>query len=493
MTRRTCWAVGIAGLLAILGPVTFATTGIAGSRPVRPQETSVPGRGSSAPGVTVLPATATALLRDFKGGAHPLQFKAAITVNPGGSAVTWDVNGIAGGDQIVGTISDSGLYTPPAVLPNPATVTIRATLQAPNHPSGSSVVTIDRNVRWTTTNAVRTGPCDFASMLANKGTEVDCHYTLSSDRIERDVRFHVGRPYVAGNAAVIHFHGSGGTYTADICTREARAGNWFAMADEKAIVAVCPHGIAGGPQVQGWDIWWTPYLPTVDDGGFAWALLKDVETHLGVSPKKRYITGISAGGDIQSRLVIEDGALIAAMASIDGSMSQFDDQDTLCAAQPRENGPCKGRVLPPMPYPVSSFHIKGTINVNHYHPFCSLNSHSGTLQEDFDYARAQIHAASPVPNTNTFCPGGRGAPEGTETYKKATGGMDGAVVYAYVLQNGLHKWYAVEDISPATCPPADATAAYNCQLRIDFPTVTRQTEPEYVWQFFVEHPQRKGS
>jgi hypothetical protein len=192
---------------------------------------------------------------------------------------------------------------------------------------------------------------------------------------------------------------------------------------------------------------------------------------------------------VMSMLAIEDGSLIAAMAPIEGSMSSWDDLDTLCAASPREGGSCAGRVLPPMPYPVSSMHIKGTINVNHYHPFCSLNSHSGTLQEDFDYCRAQIGAGPPVPNANSFCPDGRGGAEGTETYKTATNSRTGAVVQAYVLQNGLHRWYP-GDISPDVCPPADPTAAYNCQLRIDFPEVSLRSEAEYVWAFFAAHPQR---
>ncbi len=43
------------------------------------------------------------------------------------TAVTWAVNGIAGGNATVGTISSSGAYTAPASVPNPATVTVTAT------------------------------------------------------------------------------------------------------------------------------------------------------------------------------------------------------------------------------------------------------------------------------------------------------------------------------------------------------------------------------
>jgi uncharacterized protein (TIGR03437 family) len=41
-------------------------------------------------------------------------------------AVTWQVNGVAGGNAAVGTVSAAGVYTAPAVLPNPASVTVTA-------------------------------------------------------------------------------------------------------------------------------------------------------------------------------------------------------------------------------------------------------------------------------------------------------------------------------------------------------------------------------
>jgi len=56
--------------------------------------------------------------------------------------VTWQVNGVTGGDSTHGTINASGLYTAPAAVPSPATVTVTAISQADNTKSGSTVVTI---------------------------------------------------------------------------------------------------------------------------------------------------------------------------------------------------------------------------------------------------------------------------------------------------------------------------------------------------------------
>ena len=65
-----------------------------------------------------------------------VQLTATVTGNSN-TAATWQVNGVTGGAAATGTISTSGLYTPPAVIPNPNTVTITAVSQASASASGS--------------------------------------------------------------------------------------------------------------------------------------------------------------------------------------------------------------------------------------------------------------------------------------------------------------------------------------------------------------------
>jgi hypothetical protein len=69
------------------------------------------------------------------------QFTATVQ-GPTNTAVSWSVNGVAGGNATVGTISDQGLYTAPTTIPSPATVSITATSQAVTSLSGSASVTI---------------------------------------------------------------------------------------------------------------------------------------------------------------------------------------------------------------------------------------------------------------------------------------------------------------------------------------------------------------
>ncbi len=68
------------------------------------------------------------------------QFTATVTST--NTAVTWEVDGIAGGNSTVGTITATGVFTAPATIPTPATVTITAVSAADNSSSGSAQATI---------------------------------------------------------------------------------------------------------------------------------------------------------------------------------------------------------------------------------------------------------------------------------------------------------------------------------------------------------------
>jgi hypothetical protein len=74
------------------------------------------------------------------------QFTASVTAtgNPNRN-VNWSVDGIAGGNATVGTVSATGFYTAPSNLPAPAAVTVTATSQADASKSGSAVGTVTSN------------------------------------------------------------------------------------------------------------------------------------------------------------------------------------------------------------------------------------------------------------------------------------------------------------------------------------------------------------
>ena len=69
------------------------------------------------------------------------QFSATVR-NAANTGVVWEVNGVAGGTSTTGTITAAGLYSAPAAVPSPATVSVTAVSEADSSVSASAMVTI---------------------------------------------------------------------------------------------------------------------------------------------------------------------------------------------------------------------------------------------------------------------------------------------------------------------------------------------------------------
>ena len=93
------------------------------------------------PSVTVLlePTSAVVALGQTQ------QFQAAVS-GSANATVIWDVNGVVAGNSIFGTISGTGLYMAPTVMPNPASVTVSAISQANPHDRASAIVTLQDGI-----------------------------------------------------------------------------------------------------------------------------------------------------------------------------------------------------------------------------------------------------------------------------------------------------------------------------------------------------------
>ena len=70
------------------------------------------------------------------------QFTATVSNDSQNKGVVWQVNGVTGGDATHGTISTGGLYTAPASLPSPASVTISAVSVADPTRNATATVTV---------------------------------------------------------------------------------------------------------------------------------------------------------------------------------------------------------------------------------------------------------------------------------------------------------------------------------------------------------------
>jgi hypothetical protein len=127
--------------------------------------------------VTVTPATPT--VNNFA----TQQFTAAVTGTTN-TAVTWQVNGVAGGSQATGFISSSGLFVAPGAVPTksdgsgnsvPTTVTVTAVSQANTAVSKSATVTIAPQNQNIQSGAIKLGSSGGnANAFSTSGTKITC-------------------------------------------------------------------------------------------------------------------------------------------------------------------------------------------------------------------------------------------------------------------------------------------------------------------------------
>lgn len=104
--------------------------------------TKTPGVPPARASVSIMPLAANVRA----GATQP--FTATVTGSMNQS-VNWSVNGVAGGNASTGTIDATGLYTAPATLPNPNTISINAASAADSSASATSQVTL-----WNPTPAI---------------------------------------------------------------------------------------------------------------------------------------------------------------------------------------------------------------------------------------------------------------------------------------------------------------------------------------------------
>ena len=153
--KRIWITPAIISVLLVAGCAGFGSKS-GGSSPTTPP---------SSAGVVVTVAPVTAMVR---AGATQA-FTAAVTGNAN-TSVTWSVNAAAGGSAATGTIDATGLYTAPANLPTPNTITVTATSAADTTKSGNGAVTLENPVPVLTSVSPTTiAPGAFSLTLNGSG------------------------------------------------------------------------------------------------------------------------------------------------------------------------------------------------------------------------------------------------------------------------------------------------------------------------------------
>jgi serine protease len=123
---------------------------------------TAPASGCAPIVVTVSPATSSMQ-------THATQTFTATVANAADTTVTWEVNGIVGGNATVGTITATGFYSAPVAVPDPAVVTVTAVSNQDPASSDSASVAISSvldTVVQPTQSDSGGGAIDAATLLA---------------------------------------------------------------------------------------------------------------------------------------------------------------------------------------------------------------------------------------------------------------------------------------------------------------------------------------
>ncbi len=135
--------------------------------------------GSSGTAITVSVSPSNATVAP--GGSLPFT---ATVLGTSNTAVSWNVNSIAGGNSTVGTISSTGIYTAPAAPPSPSTVTVNAVSQADTTKSGSASVVVqahhDNQDKQNFPIKLGTGGGNTTDTSTSSGKTFCCSGTLGS-------------------------------------------------------------------------------------------------------------------------------------------------------------------------------------------------------------------------------------------------------------------------------------------------------------------------
>jgi hypothetical protein len=123
-------------------PATVTVTAISQANTSVSASATVTITGAAAPTPPSTPATISISPTSASVVTGAAQSFSATVQNSSNTAVTWQVNGVTGGNSTSGTISTSGGYTAPATVPSPATVTVTVIPAANTGTSASAVVTV---------------------------------------------------------------------------------------------------------------------------------------------------------------------------------------------------------------------------------------------------------------------------------------------------------------------------------------------------------------
>lgn len=156
--------------------------------------------------------------------------------------------------------------------------------------------------------------------IPTHASEPPCHAEIACALGDRS--YHVKEPDQWDRQSqlpvLLHFHGWG--RQGDLIVKHRRIAG---ATRRRGVLLVAPNGHGGS-----WDFW----RSGSEDVAFARAVLQDVARRYPVDPDRIFVSGYSYGGAMAWRFVCDDGATVAALLSISGTIRQTEN----CATAPSE-------------------------------------------------------------------------------------------------------------------------------------------------------------
>ena len=206
---------------------------------------------------------------------------------------------------------------------------------------------------------------------------------------------------------VLNFHGFGGNFSEYAAYTSMRS-----LADTEGFILVYPQGSL----MNGYSHW-NPSLPSLenksnaDDFGFIEALIQQLLNDYVIDSEKIYACGYSNGGMMSFGLANHKSNLIAAAASVSGTMLETDN-------------------TPDHPMPVLMIHgtSDGVI------PYAGNNEYA-SVESTLAFWR-NFNSTDSVPYSNSITTGGNSI-----EYEYYSNGNNGVSVEHYKINQGGHEWF----------------------------------------------------
>jgi polyhydroxybutyrate depolymerase len=251
------------------------------------------------------------------------------------------------------------------------------------------------------------------------------YQTIQSAGVERSYLLHVPPDY-DGDAIplVLNFHGSGGVPENQLATS-----GFDVLADREGFAVAFPAGVfTNSVSSRSWN---ANVEEGVDDVRFARDVIADVSARINVDPARIYVTGMSGGARMSSRLACELSDVLAAAAPVAGL--QYPDG-----------------CVPVRAMPIISFHGKAD-RVNQYE----------VSADSRPYWRMGVETAAEKWRQANHCKADMQVSEINDNVELRTWSAcdSGSEIRLYVIEDGGHVW------------PDDAS--------------------EKIWSFFEGHPRSR--